>query len=116
MNTRVPFYKKDDKALLGFVVYDVTGWQAQTIFGYCIARVTSERDAQRVLSEQGASILTGIWQYFDRDDQQWHACILKDASEHTVTVIRTNDMGYQEPDTYKLYTIKHPTENTLVKA
>lgn len=114
--TRTPYYRAEDKELLGFIAHDSTGWEAQTMFGYSIARVTSEREAQRVLNEEGLRILMGVWQYFDGDDHEWHACILKEVDEHKVTVIRTNAMGYQDPDDYKLYTIKDPTENTLVKA
>ena len=113
---RTPFHGPEDKELLGFVLRDVTGWQAQTSFGYTIARVTSEHEAQEALLEQGLSILKGVWNYFDGDDQQWFPCILKEADEHHVTVIRTNAMGYQDPDDFKFYTIKDPSESTLVKA
>lgn len=112
---RTPFYHAESKELLGFLLKDITGWQAQTIFGYTIARTTSEANAKKVLHEQGLSTLTGVWSYFDSDDNQWHPCTLMEMSEHRVTVIRTNAMGYQEPDSYKKVTIKDPTENTLVK-
>lgn len=113
---RTPLYRKDDKELLGFIVHDETGWQAQTIFGYTIDRTTTEKDAKRILREQGLSSLTGVWHYYDRDDHDWFPCILKEAHERSVTVIRTNAMGYQDPDDYKLVTIKDPSEHTLVKA
>ena len=113
---RTPYYRADDKELLGFLAQDTVGWQAQTVFGYTISRTATEADAQRVLREQGLAILMGVWQYFDGDDHQWHSCVLKEAQEHRVTVIRTNAMGYQDPDDYKLYVIKDPTDNTLVKA
>lgn len=113
---RTPFHHVESKELLGYILKDVSGWQAQTIFGYTIARTMTKKDAQQVLQNEGLSILKGVWHYFDGDDQQWHPCILKETDVHRVTVIRTNAMGYQVPEEYKLYTIKDPTENKLVKA
>lgn len=113
---RTPLYHVETKELLGFLLQDTTGWQAQTIFGYTIARTKSEDEAKKVLRDQGLSILKGVWHYYDGDDHQWYPCVLHDAQEHRVTVIRTNAMGYQDPETYKMYTIKDPSDNTLVKA
>lgn len=113
---RTPFFDVETKELLGFLLQDAAGWQAQTVFGYTIARTLSEDDAKRVLRDQGLSILKGVWQYYDGDDHQWHPCILRETQEHRVTVIRTNTMGYQDPETYKMYTIKDPSDHTLVKA
>lgn len=113
---RTPLYREEDHYLLGFILYDGTGWQAQTIFGYVIARTTSETEAHRVLHEQGEAIMQGVWQYFDDDDKQWHPCVIKDAKEHRVTVLRTNEMGYLEPDMHKMYIVKEPSDNTLVKS
>lgn len=113
---KIPLYRETDKELLGFVVQDAAGWRAQTIFGYTIERTTSRQAAEHVLREQGLVFLAGVWQYFDKDDQDWHACILKEAYEHQVTVIRTNFMGYQDPSDYKLVVLDHPSENVLIKS
>jgi len=112
---KTPFYREDDNEFLGFLVKDSTGWQAQTIFGHPIARAESRHATEAVLLERGLGFLMGVWQYFDTDDQDWFPCILKEVFEKRVTVIRTNAMGYQDPDDYKLVIINEPTESTLVK-
>jgi hypothetical protein len=65
--------------------------------------------------ERGLSFLMGVWQYLDKDDRDWHACIIKEANPTRVIVIRTNVMGYQDPDDYKLVTLHKPTDETLIK-
>jgi len=108
--------REDDNELLGFVAEDSAGWQARTIFNYPIRRTDSKQEAERVVRENGLSFLTGLWQYFDEDDQTWYPCILKEAYEHQVTVIRTTPFGYQDPDDYKVVKIKDPSEINLVKS
>ena len=121
MNTdhKIAYYREDDDhdhEFLGYLVQDTSGWQAQTIFGYTIARTETREDAEAILNEQGLTYLMGIWQYFDKDEQEWFPCVVKEAYEHRVTVIRTNAMGYQDPDDYKFVTIQKPTENVLIKS
>lgn len=115
-NNRIPINRENDGELLGFVVQDSAGWEAQTIFGYNMARATNRDDVEDVVRQQGLSYLTGIWQYYDEDDKNWHPCILKEANDHQVTVIRTNFMGYQDPDDYKMVIIKNPSETNLIKS
>jgi hypothetical protein len=115
MTQKQPIRHKESNELLGFVTKDTTGWRAQTIFGYDISRTATEEDAEKLLREKGLSFLMGVWQYLDPDDGKWHPCILKEAYEQRVTVIRTNFMGYQDPDDYKIVTIENPTETELVK-
>lgn len=114
--TKTPFYREDDDELLGYIIKDKTSWQAQTFFGYPIARTTTKQEAERVLRDGGLSYLLGTWQYFDKDEQQWFPCIIKEAFENRVIVIRTNSLGHQEPGSYKYVTLQNPDENTLVKA
>ncbi len=111
----IPIRREGDSELLGFVVGGTTSWEAQTLFGYLIERTTDQRSAEKIVREQGLSYLMGVWQYFDKDDQDWFPCILKEAYEHQVTVIRTTAMGYQDPDDYKIVTIDKPTEVNLIK-
>lgn len=115
-NDKIPIMREDDGELLGFVARDGASWDAQTVFGYSIERTTDNQSAERIVRQSGLGFLTGLWQYFDRDDQDWHPCILKEAGEHQVTVIRTTPLGYQDPDDYKIVTISNPDETTLVKA
>lgn len=117
MNTQKrAIYRKDDDELLGFISQGTAGWDAQTIFGYSIARVDTEDEAERIVRENGLACLTGVWQYMDEDDRAWHPCILKEVYEHKVVVLRTNEMGYQDPDDYKIVTIKNPSETNLIKS
>ena len=113
---KIPIHREDDGELLGLIVQDGANWKAQTIFGYTLARTDTQNEAEMVVREQGLSSLMGTWQYFDTDDEQWYPCILKEANEHKVTVIRTNYMGHQDPDDYKLVTINDPDETKLIKA
>lgn len=101
---------------LGFVVRDAGGWQAQTIFAYTIGRFTTQAAAKAHVRNQGRTFLKGTWHYYDRDDHQWYPCVIKEAFEHRVTVIRTNEMGYQHPDTYKMVVLKDPDETILIKS
>lgn len=111
-----PIYHEDDKELLGVLVDSNGSWQAQTVFGYAIARFSTRDEAETFIHEQGRGFLKGTWQYYDKDDHDWFACIIKEATEHSVTVIRTNSQGYQEPDLYKRVILKNPDENSLVKS
>jgi hypothetical protein len=113
---KIPITREDDNELLGYIAQDSTGWDAQTIFGYSIERVESRDDAERIVRSRGLSFLTGLWEYFDTEDNAWHPCILKEAYEHKVVIIRTGSMGYQDPDDYKMVTIKNPSDVNLIKS
>ena len=115
-NVKIPIHRNNDDELLGFIVQDKLGWIAQTIFGYEIARADNSVEATRIVREQGLQFLTGMWQYFDDDDRDWYPCVLKEVYEHRVVVIRTNKMGHQTPDDYKIATINEPSELNLVKS
>jgi hypothetical protein len=112
---KTPIYREDDKEFLGFVAHENGSWLAQTIFGYTIARTSTEKEAEAMVREKGLGFLTGVWSYFDKEDQDWFPCVIQEASEHRVTIIRTNEMGYQESDTYKRLILKNPKENVLIK-
>lgn len=111
---KVSIYR-DDGELLGYVSEAASGWVAQTIFGYTIERTSDEASAERVVREYGLSYLMGVWQYYDKDDRDWFPCVLKEVQESQVSVIRTNVMGYQDPDDYKLVVLVCPTEQNLTK-
>jgi hypothetical protein len=113
---KTAIHRFDDDEFLGYIDTVNGIWQAQTIFGYPIARVETKKDAEAVLREQGLGFLKGTWQYYDRDEHDWFPCIVKDASEQRVTIIRTNALGYQDPDVYKLVVLKSPDENMLIKS
>lgn len=117
MNTtqKFPIHREDDNELLGFVVGNGASWEARTIFGYAIERTADRASAERIVREEGLVSLMGVWHYYDRDDQQWHPCILKEAYESRVVVVRTNQMGYQDPDDYKRVVITNPADTNLIK-
>lgn len=112
---KTPIYNEDTHDLYGFLVKDITGWQAQTIFGYTIERTTSQEDAEKVLRERGLLYLKGTWNYLDPDDREWYPCVISDATERRVTVIRTNELGFQNQDDFKMVILNEPSEDTLVK-
>lgn len=116
IHKKIAIKREDDGELLGFIFQDSAGWDAQTIFGYSIARVEDRASAENIVRERGLSFLMGIWEYLDKEDQKWHVCILKEVYENKVTVIRTTPMGYQDPDDYKMVTIRNPSEVNLVKS
>lgn len=113
---KIPITREDDGELLGFVAQDKAGWEAQTIFGYSMMRAEDRVTAENTVRAQGLGYLTGIWEYLDSEDQKWHACILKEVYENRVVIIRTTPMGYQDPDDYKIVTIRNPSEVNLVKS
>lgn len=113
---RTPIHHKETNELLGYVTNKDGAWVAQTVFGYPINRLQTEREAKATVREQGLTFLMGVWRYYDKQSRDWHACVLQEVSEHRVTVIRTNEMGYQDPDSYKRITLQNPDESTLVKS
>lgn len=113
---RIPVIREDDGELLGFVANDATGWTAQTIFGYVFARAKDRVSVETTVREQGLSMLLGVWQYYDIDDRKWYPCLLKEVFEKRVIVVRANEMGYEDPDTYKRVVIINPNETNLIKS
>ncbi|MBH1980853.1 hypothetical protein I8H83_01405 [Candidatus Saccharibacteria bacterium] len=105
----------DSGESLGFVVHDGASWEAQTIFGYEISRVTTKKEAEEVLRCEGLGYSRGVWQYYDKSDDAWYSCVLREIHENRVVVIRTNALGYEESALYRRVVIDHPTEVNLVK-
>lgn len=114
-SSRIPFQLDEDSSILGYVARDTTGWIAQTVFGYTIARTPDQHAAEKVLIDRGKTYLEGVWQYLDKDDRNWYPCVIQEAHEHKVVVIRTNEIGYQTPEDYKHVTILNPTDEVLIK-
>lgn len=114
--TRIPINREDDGELLGFIEKSNASWTAQTIFGYVFARAENQAAVEEAVRSQGLTMLQGLWHYFDKKDRDWHPCVLKEVHENRVVVIRTNEMGYQDPDTYKMVIIKNPSDTNLVKS
>lgn len=116
-NTKnIPIIREDDDELLGYVVQDATSWQAQTFFHYTLSRTTTKEEAESILRNSGLSYLMGTWRYFDKDEKDWFPCVIREAYEKKVIVIRTNEYGIQDPDDYKYVILEHPDENTLIKS
>lgn len=109
----MPVIRDDDGELLGYVRQEKSAYVAETIFGYPLARTERQPEAEMVLRSEGLLSLQGIWRYYDTDESDWFPCTLKDVYENRVVVIRTNEFGYQEPDRYKMVTIKSPDETKL---
>ena len=115
IKSKIPFYSEDTDEFLGFLANDGSGWQAQTIFGYLIARAENRSAAEEVLRDKGPTYLSGVWQYYDKDDQDWFYCVIKKAYEQMVIVNRTNALGYQDKNDYKQVIIENPEETNLIK-
>ena len=115
IKNKIPFYSEDTDEFLGFLSTDGSTWQAQTIFGYLIARADTLEAAEAVLIDKGPTYLKGVWQYYDTDDQDWFYCVIKKAYEQMVIVNRTNALGYQDKNDYKQVIIENPEETNLVK-
>jgi hypothetical protein len=114
-STKEFFYDEDSGRILGIIAKDSTSWLAQTIFGYTIARTDSRENAERVLFRDGTSVLRGVWQYFDSDEQEWFPCVIQEANEKKVVITRTNGYGVQDSKTYKHVILTDPTEEVLMK-
>lgn len=114
--TKIPIIRQDDGELLGYVEKEKSGWSAQTIFGYIFARASDQASVEETVRSQGLNILQGLWNYYDKQEKAWFPCILKEVFPGRVIVIRTNVMGYQTPDDYKLVSITNPQETDLVKS
>ena len=108
--------REDDGEALGFVTKDATAWAATTIFGYVLARTEDRPTAEMIVRSEGLLVLKSMWRYYDDKDHEWYPCIIKQAYENRVVVIRTNELGFQDTAHYKLVTLKNPSETNLQKA
>lgn len=113
---RIPILRGDDGELIGYVSQEASSWAAMTTFGYVMARAESEEAAASVVKTEGPRYIDGVWRYYDKSDKDWFSCTIKEAYEHKVVVRRTNDLGYEDPATYRLVTLQDPDESSLQKA
>lgn len=112
---KIPVIREADGELLGYIAEEQSSWTALTIFGYMIARVETRGAAETVIRDEGLQVLQGMWRYLDAD-REWYPCILKRAYEDRVVIVRTNELGFQDPDHAKPVIINNPTETNLQKA
>lgn len=110
---KTPIIRQDDGELLGYVTKEANGWSARTIFGYVLARSDTEASAESVVRSEGMLVLKTMWRYFDPDERDWFPCILKNVQETKVTVVRVNDLGFEDAEHYKQVILKNPTETDL---
>jgi hypothetical protein len=109
-------HHEDSGELLGIVARDSTGWLTQTVFGYTIARTDDQTSAEKLLASEGARYLQGVWQYLDPDEREWFPCVIIKAHETQVVVNRTNELGFQEPASFKQVVLENPSETNLIKS
>ena len=113
----VSIHHHESGELLGFVTQTFDDiWEAKTIFGYVIERCRSSSGAEKIVREKSGEFVKGIWQYLDKDDQSWHPCVIKNFSQAGVEIVRTNPMGYQDRENYKIVMIESPNESSLAKS
>jgi len=108
-----PIYRKDDQELLGYVSQLGSAWSALTTFGYEFAVVATREEAERLVRRDGLRLLRGTWQYYDRDDHEWHSCVIKKVQFNRVTVMRTTSLGYNDPDHPGFIVINHPDSASM---
>lgn len=113
---KTAIFSEENHEFLGYIEQEGTSWRAQTLFGYVITRAATRQDAEAAVRAQGLRYLMGVWQYYDKQDGDWFPCVIKEAYEQKVVVVRTNFMGYQDPDDYKMVVIEQPDENVLIKS
>ncbi len=111
----VAVQEEDSGELLGYISKELSAWKAMTIFGYVLGRVESKGKAESMVRNDGRAALAGLWRYQD-SDHDWYACVIQEAYEDRVVVVRTNELGIQEPALYKRLTLKEPNETNFVKA
>lgn len=110
-----PVVDEDSGEKLGYICREHAAWKAMTVFGYVLARTTTQGAAESIIRTECKAALGGMWRYQD-SDHEWYACILKEVFENRVVIIRTNERGIQESSNYKLVTIREPNETNFVKA
>lgn len=110
-----PIRRSEDNELLGFITEIDGKWQALTLFGIPFGAAEQKEQAESLVRNNGLAVLTGVWEYYNNSLGDWQPCILKEANEHTVTVIETNFMGYQDSQESKTITLQNPTPDTLRK-
>jgi hypothetical protein len=113
---KIPIIREDDGELLGYIAKESSGYTAQTIFGFILARTEDKASAEMIVRNEGLLVLKGMWRYYDESERDWYACILSEVFENKVIVIRTNELGYQDPAWHKVVTLKSPDDTMLQKA
>lgn len=93
-----PVRRVDDNELAGFVRPLGILWEACTVFGYPFATAPSEQAAEALVREQGLSIMTGVWRYYDADDEAWYPGLIQEAAPDRVRVQRVSEHGYPDPE------------------
>lgn len=109
-----PVHRSTDNELVGFIQQTPQGWDAATIFKLPFAHAQAEDQARSLVLNKGLEVLTGTWHYYDQDDKDWCPCVLKEATEDQVTVVRTDMFGYQDGSS-KQVVLHHPTAADLKK-
>lgn len=115
-NILEPVYHHDSEELIGYIVDKGNSFEVLTFFEYKIGLAASHQDAERMLRGSGLSYLMGVWQYYDKEEQDWFPCVIKEAFPQKVIVNRTNSFGYSDPDVFKQVIIEHPSEENLIKS
>ena len=111
MNSKkIPITRSSDDELLGYICHHDNQWQALTIFGYVFDEAETRQDAERIVISKGLSVLTGTWQYYDKNTNDWDFCVIKEASKDNVTVIKTNMCGYQDLSLSEIIKIDNPAK------
>ena len=112
MKPVLAIHREDDNELLGYVRQNEATWEALTIFGYAFATVSTAEQARALVLEQGLSILSGTWEYYDDESAEWLPCALVEVSADRARVAR---MDGPYADTSKTYLITSSVATKLRK-
>lgn len=111
----IPVHRNEDGELLGFIQEQKDLWLSLTIFGYVFDTAATAELAKEFVLKKGLSVLTGIWYYFDEKTDTWYPCLIKEASENQVIVVRSTEQGYLDPTINTIKVISNPDISKLKK-
>ena len=107
-NPYEPIYRADDNELTEFIRHadSPSGLRTSlTVFGYPLKTAMSKDDTVHYLLQNGLEALMDTWQFYDREDNEWHNCPIVEAKQDYVTV-KISDYGH--PNVRSMLNIEHP--------
>src|SRR6476620_1348843 len=91
----------DSGEIMGYVTKEPSGWASATIFGHVFSRSLTRSEAEQSVRDNIKSLLQGLWRYFDADDSEWYSCRLAEIYENRVVVHRTDELGFENSNSFK---------------
>ena len=110
MSEYLPIYR-DDHELLGFVVESSSKdlWIPMTIFKIPFNKPMDKNSAISQVLENGLQILSEKWEFYSKDDKEWHACLILEAKLDSVKIKE----GISPQGDGEIFAILNPDEGNL---